>query len=118
MPKPAPAAPKPDPTLEASYRQGVEELAGQEGISLRTGCFCNPGAGEIAEGLNEEDMRAAWELGPALSLQTFLSLIQSRGHNKSLGAIRASVGIASNFADVYRFVEFAEGFRDVGGDAI
>ena len=29
-----------------------------EGISLRTGCFCNPGAGETAEGLTEDDMRA------------------------------------------------------------
>src|ERR1700722_8582756 len=32
------------------YRR-VEELAGAENISLRTGCFCNPGAGETAEGL-------------------------------------------------------------------
>jgi molybdenum cofactor sulfurtransferase len=39
------------------YRR-VEELAGEAGISLRTGCFCNPGTGEIAEGLTEEDMQA------------------------------------------------------------
>ena len=26
------------------YRR-VEELAGEQRISLRTGCFCNPGAG-------------------------------------------------------------------------
>jgi len=44
------------------YRR-VEELAGEEGISLRTGCFCNPGAGEAAEGLTEEDMLAALTLG-------------------------------------------------------
>ena len=44
------------------YRR-LEELAGLEGISLRTGCFCNPGAGEMAEGLTEEDMRAAFTLG-------------------------------------------------------
>ena len=31
------------------YRR-VEELAGAQRISLRTGCFCNPGAGETAEG--------------------------------------------------------------------
>jgi len=36
----------------------VEELAAQEGISIRTGCFCNPGAGETAEHLTEDDMRA------------------------------------------------------------
>ena len=40
------------------YRR-VEELAGEQRISLRTGCFCNPGAGETAEGITEEDMQAA-----------------------------------------------------------
>lgn len=93
------------------YRR-VEELAGKEGISLRTGCFCNPGAGEMAEGLTEEDMKAGYELGDGINLQSFLRLMQSRGHNKSAGAIRVSVGLASNFADVWRFVGFVSGLRD------
>ena len=93
------------------YRR-VEELAGNEGISLRTGCFCNPGAGETAEGLTEEDMRAGYELGDDINLQSFLRLMQSRGQNKSAGAIRISVGLASNFADLWRFVGFVSGFRD------
>jgi selenocysteine lyase/cysteine desulfurase len=92
------------------YRR-LEELAGQEGISLRTGCFCNPGAGEVAEGLTEEDILAALTLGADVNLFSFLRLMQSRGH-KSAGAIRASIGLASNFADVWRFVHFVEGFRD------
>ena len=93
------------------YRR-VEELAGQEGISLRTGCFCNPGAGEMAEGLTEEDMQAGYELGDDINLQSFLRLMQSRGQNKSAGAMRASIGIASNFADVSRFLAFIAGFRN------
>ncbi len=40
------------------YRR-VEELAGEQRISLRTGCFCNPGAGETAEGITDEDVTAA-----------------------------------------------------------
>ena len=92
------------------YRR-IEELANAEGISLRTGCFCNPGAGEIAEGLTEEDMLAGLNAGPDLSLPHFLQVIQHRG-NKSAGAIRISVGLATNFADVYRFMHFAAGFRD------
>lgn len=92
------------------YRR-IEELAGQEGISLRTGCFCNPGAGEAAEGLTEEDMLAALTLGENVNLSRFLQLMQGRGH-KSAGAIRASIGIASNFADAWRFIQFVEGFRD------
>ena len=93
------------------YRR-VEELAGLEGISLRTGCFCNPGAGEVAESLTEEDMRAGRELGADISLQTFSRLMQARGQNKSAGAIRASIGVASNFADVSRFLTFLGGLRN------
>ena len=92
------------------YRR-VEELAGEEGISLRTGCFCNPGLGEIAEGLTEEDMRAARQLGADANLLSFLRLMQGRGH-KSAGAIRASTGLVSNFEDVWRFVRFIAEFRD------
>jgi selenocysteine lyase/cysteine desulfurase len=92
------------------YRR-LEELAGQESISLRTGCFCNPVAGEAAEALTEEDMLAALSLGDDVNLSSFLRLMQGRGH-KSAGAIRASIGLASNFTDVWRFVRFVEGFRD------
>lgn len=92
------------------YRR-VEELAGAENISLRTGCFCNPGAGEVAEGLTEDDMRAGFTLGPEINLLSFVRMMQERGH-KSAGAIRASVGIASNLADVWRFLRFISGFRD------
>jgi molybdenum cofactor sulfurtransferase len=90
------------------YRR-IEELASVDRISLRTGCFCNPGAGETAEGLTEEDMRAALEDGQSMTLPRFLQVIQHRG-GKSAGAIRASLGIVSNFADVHRFVEFVATF--------
>jgi molybdenum cofactor sulfurtransferase len=92
------------------YRR-VEELASAEGISLRTGCFCNPGAGEIAEGLTEEDMRAGFSMGAEINLLSFVRMMQERGH-KSAGAIRASIGLATNFADVWRFLRFIAGFRD------
>lgn len=91
------------------YRR-VEELAARELISLRTGCFCNPGAGEIAEGLTEDDMRAGLA-EPDITLPRFLQVMQQRG-DKSLGAVRVSLGLASNIADVDRFLTFAGGFRD------
>ena len=92
------------------YRR-IEELANAERISLRTGCFCNPGSGEIAEGLTTEDMMAGFNAGPDLNLPHFVQVIQHRG-NKSAGAIRISVGLATNFTDVYRFMHFAAGLRD------
>jgi selenocysteine lyase/cysteine desulfurase len=92
------------------YRR-VEELASRQRISLRTGCFCNPGAGEAAEGLTDADIVAAMEQNPDLTLPRFLQVITHRG-GKSAGAIRVSLGVASNFADVDRFVRFAAGLRD------
>jgi molybdenum cofactor sulfurtransferase len=92
------------------YRR-IDELAGLEGISLRTGCFCNPGAGEAAEGLTEDDMRAAMAEGADITLPRFLQVMQHRG-GKSAGAIRVSLGLVSNLADVERFLRFAAGFRD------
>jgi molybdenum cofactor sulfurtransferase len=93
------------------YRR-IEELAGEARISLRTGCFCNPGAGETAEDLNEEDMRAGIaQVGGEINLLRFSQVMQERG-GKSAGAIRVSTGIASNLADVERFLAFVVGFRD------
>jgi selenocysteine lyase/cysteine desulfurase len=88
----------------------VEELANAERISLRTGCFCNPGAGEAAEGLTADDMRMAGEHGD-MTLQRFVQFMQHRG-GKSAGAIRASLGLVTNQADVERFYRFARQFRD------
>ena len=92
------------------YRR-VEELASQERISLRTGCFCNPGAGETAEGLTEADMAAALRESSDMTLPRFLQFVTHRS-GKSAGGIRVSFGLASNFADVYRLVHFVEGLRD------
>jgi molybdenum cofactor sulfurtransferase len=92
------------------YRR-IEELATRESISLRTGCFCNPGAGETAEGLTEADMMAGAAGGLDMNLPRFVQIIQHRG-GKSAGAIRVSLGLASNFHDVDRLLRFVSGFRD------
>jgi molybdenum cofactor sulfurtransferase len=93
------------------YRR-IEELAGERGISLRTGCFCNPGAGETAEGLTDEDMDRAAAFGRELTLPRFVQLMATRHTGKSAGAIRASLGIVSNARDVERFVDFMRSLRD------
>jgi molybdenum cofactor sulfurtransferase len=93
------------------YRR-IEELANKERISLRTGCFCNPGAGEAAEGLTEDDIRAAVAADPDLTLARFARFLEARGGGKSAGAIRVSLGLVSNIADVDRFLTFIASFRD------
>ncbi len=97
----------PDARLVDYHR--VEELATQENISLRTGCFCNPGAGEMAHGLTAEEMRGAFQNEERMTLNQFQAILLSK-HKKSAGAVRVSLGIASNFADVYGFLGFAAGF--------
>jgi selenocysteine lyase/cysteine desulfurase len=72
------------------------------GISIRTGCFCNPGAGEGAFGLTKADWRGA-QRGPARTMDQNLKLLGL----PSL-ALRASVGLASNIDDVERFLSFVE----------
>ena len=95
----------------------VEELANGVNISLRTGCFCNPGAGEAAHGLTADDMAPWFGRSSAVS---FLELREHMLAERDLlvSAIRISVGLASNFTDVYRFMCFIQGFVDQTVDEI
>jgi selenocysteine lyase/cysteine desulfurase len=86
----------------------IERLAADRGISLRTGCFCNPGGGELALGISAEELTSCFVAHDRMTLDEFRRCID----DKSTGAVRVSVGIASNFADVWRFVEFARELTD------
>jgi molybdenum cofactor sulfurtransferase len=89
----------------------IEAEANGRGISLRTGCFCNPGAGEIALGISKGELASCFTR-PAhqrrLSMDDFRECID----HKSTGAVRISLGIASDFKDARAFVEFARGLLD------
>jgi selenocysteine lyase/cysteine desulfurase len=87
----------------------IEELANHENISLRTGCFCNPGAGEITHGLTAREMVTFFEQGQPVSFMELRQIMQER-FQKSVSAVRISTGIASNFDDVYNFMRFISGF--------
>jgi len=86
----------------------IEAKANQANISLRTGCFCNPGAGEIALGISRIELAACFTSpghDQRLSLDDFRLCIDG----KSSGAVRVSTGLVSNFEDVQGFLRFAEG---------
>jgi molybdenum cofactor sulfurtransferase len=95
----------------------MEALAGDQRISLRTGCFCNPGDGEVAHRITAADMAACFVEPAAVTFQECQDLIGT-ATGKMPNTIRVSLGLASNFADVYRFVEFAEGFRDIDAETV
>ncbi len=89
------------------HRQ-VEQAANEANISLRTGCFCNPGAGEIALGISKPELTACFTQPgrqDRLTLDDFRRCIDG----KSSGAVRVSVGMVSNYQDIQRFLLFAEG---------
>lgn len=86
----------------------IEEAASRVNISLRTGCFCNPGAGEIALEISSMELAACFSMPgneQRLSLDDFRLCID----NKSTGAVRVSVGPITNFKDVQAFLGFARG---------
>ncbi len=95
-----------DPRGNVVNHRHVEELATVEKISLRTGCFCNPGAGEMALGLDSTHLKQCFTHEQWMSFEQFVTAMDIN----VTGAVRVSLGIASNFADVYRFVRFAENF--------
>ena len=99
-----------DPSGLPYHFRHVEGLAAQRQISLRTGGFCNPGANETAHGLTAEEMKPFFTGSDLCSFDDFYE--QSRRYGKHPSTIRISTGIASTFADVERFLEFALSFAD------
>lgn len=109
-----------DPLGKIVDERVVEQRALKLRISLRTGCFCNPGAGEAAFHLSQEALRGIFN---EESQNILPELFQSEGqrswdafltnlHMQSGGAIRVSLGLVTNFADIYQFVQFARTFLD------
>ena len=74
-----------------------------DGISLRTGCFCNPGAGEQAFNITRRTLRGN-QFNRTLGIDEYLTTLGL----PTGGAIRVSFGVASTIADVQRFLAFAE----------
>jgi selenocysteine lyase/cysteine desulfurase len=87
----------------------VERSANQARISLRTGCFCNPGDGELALGISADELTSCFvRHDDRLTLDEFRRCID----DKSTGAVRISTGLATTFADVYACLAFAHAFLD------
>ncbi|MBI4543679.1 MAG: aminotransferase class V-fold PLP-dependent enzyme [Gemmatimonadetes bacterium] len=88
----------------------IEAAAGAASISLRSGYFCNPGAAETSFELAEDEARRCYE---ELQGETFtFSQFSACLHDKPVGAVRVSLGVASNEADVRRLLETLLTFRD------
>jgi selenocysteine lyase/cysteine desulfurase len=86
----------------------IEQQANEVNISLRTGCFCNPGAGEVALGISRVELDVCFTQPgheERLTVDDFRHCIDG----KSSGAVRISVGMVTNFRDIQGFLAFARG---------
>ena len=106
-----------DPRGVVVDERAVARDTSAAGISVRTGCFCNPGAGEWAFGLSRRDVRGAWWRGflrrNMRTVDDYLELIGL----PSGGAVRVSLGLVSDLGDLDRFLDFAERtYRDAQPD--
>ncbi|MBI4673931.1 MAG: aminotransferase class V-fold PLP-dependent enzyme [Chloroflexi bacterium] len=84
----------------------IERRANARNISLRTGCFCNPGGGEIALGITGTELAQCFRM-PGHEQRMTLDDFRLCIDGKSSGAVRVSLGIVSNAEDVETFLEFA-----------
>jgi molybdenum cofactor sulfurtransferase len=98
-----------DPNKQALDHRLIEQQANEANISLRTGCFCNPGAGEVALEISRVELDVCFTQPgheDRLTVDDFRSCIDG----KSTGAVRISVGMVTNFNDIQGFLAFARGF--------
>lgn len=90
--------------------QSVDLSASQRGIALRTGCFCNPGAGEVALGLSEDELNRCFRnADDRMDREDLMRCIDA----ESGGAVRISLGLVSNFSDAHAFLTFAREFVSI-----
>lgn len=88
----------------------VERAASTEGIALRGGCFCNPGAAERALDLPAGAMLECLESIPqgAFNLKALAGCLDD---DVAVGAMRASVSIPTTDEDLDRLERFLAEFR-------
>lgn len=101
-----------DPAGELIDFRAVEQRANEANISVRTGFFCNPGAAECAFEYPDED---AFRCIKTLTPETFnIQVFSDCMSDHPVGAVRVSVGVASNRADLDRLMDVLSSFRDEG----
>ena len=87
----------------------AEARAAAARVAVRGGCFCNPGASEAAFGLPAAASRTCFEANDdGFNVQHFSECL---GGTTPVGAIRASVGLATNRDDIRRAVDVVASFR-------
>ena len=93
----------PQPTGDMLPNSFVEHVATMHNISLRTGCMCNPGGASALLGI-QEVMDSLCDGATLRDVETRVG--------RELGVVRVSLGLGSDWGDVWRVIRFLEGFGD------
>lgn len=80
--------------------EAIEGAGREAGVAIRGGCFCNPGVGEIALGIGADEMARC--LDRVSADFSMAHLRDCLGPGRAVGALRASLGVASNRDDIRR----------------
>lgn len=79
----------------------VEARAREAGVSVRGGCFCNPGASEAAFGLRRAQLEDCLDaIGDTFSIERFAECAGT-----AVGAVRVSIGLANTERDIDRAID-------------
>ncbi len=85
----------------------IEERASLKNISIRTGCFCNPGVDEINSCITTEELSGYFTSHSDGNYHDMVSFI-----GKMRGSVRVSVGFITNENDIEKFCDFVSEFKD------
>lgn len=89
--------------------ENIESLTNQKNISIRSGCFCNPGIDEINNCITTDELAQYFTSRDNGDYKDMMAVL-----NKMRGATRVSVGIATVKADLDSFISFVSELKDVG----
>ena len=85
----------------------IENRANERMISLRSGCFCNPGIDEVNNCLSTDELSNYFSSRDNGNYKDMIQFL-----NKMRGATRVSVGIATIQSDLDGFVDFVNSLKD------
>jgi molybdenum cofactor sulfurtransferase len=92
-----------DPNEQAYPFEYLQVLSNKENISIRSGCFCNPGIDEINSCMTTDELSSFFSSRDHRSYKDMVSYL-----GKMRGAIRISIGIPTIEADLDILLNFSK----------
>ena len=96
-----------DPQEKIYPYYNVEKISNEKMLSIRAGCFCNPGIDELNHGITDDQMAQYFMSHSVWNRDEMMEFV-----GKMRGAIRVSVGIATTQRDLDSFLDFAGALVD------